>query len=74
MKNKNYGLMGMGKNFWVKDEVFVAHLMSTPGQHQINEKAYSDLGTGYKVTHINRPRFDLWGKVLEFDIHPKSGC
>ena len=60
------------RTFWIKDEVFVAHLMVTPGQHQINEKAYSQLGTSYKVTHINRPRFDLWGKVLEFDIHPKK--
>jgi len=60
------------RTFWIKDEVFVAHLMSTPGQHQINQKAYSQLGSSYKVTHINRPRFDIWGKVIEFDINPKK--
>ena len=60
------------RTFWIKDEVFVAHLMSTPGQHQINQNAYSQLGSSYKVTHINRPRFDIWGRVIEFDINPKK--
>ncbi len=60
------------RTFWIKDEVFVAHLMSSPGQHQINQKAYSKLGSSYKVTHINRPRFDIFGKVIEFDINPKK--
>ena len=46
--------------------------MSSPGQHQINQKAYSKLGSSYKVTHINRPRFEIFGKVLEFDINPKK--
>jgi len=60
------------KTYWLKDEVFVAHLMVTPQQHLKNQQCYGQLGSGFKVTHINRPQVTICGRKLAFDIHPKD--
>jgi indolepyruvate ferredoxin oxidoreductase len=62
----------LAKTYWVKDEVFVAHLMLSPVQLHSNKLKYSDLGKTYKVTHINRPSFDIFSRKIEFDINPKD--
>ncbi|MEE2744103.1 MAG: thiamine pyrophosphate-dependent enzyme [Bdellovibrionota bacterium] len=72
IEERSIALRTLVRTFWIKDEVFVAHLMSTPHQHLLNEDNYSKLGSGYKVIHINRPRFDIFGKTIEFDINPKG--
>jgi indolepyruvate ferredoxin oxidoreductase len=60
------------RTYWIKDEIYVSSLMSTPHQNELNKQTYLKLGTGFNVIHINRPRFDLFGKTFEFDINPKD--
>jgi indolepyruvate ferredoxin oxidoreductase len=60
------------KTYWIKDEVFVSHQLSSSLKRAIDQKKYSQLGRGFNVTHINRPHFDLFGKSIEFDFHPKD--
>jgi indolepyruvate ferredoxin oxidoreductase len=59
------------RTFWVKDEVFVSHLMISPLKTSLDKKRYHDLGTSYEVVHINRPAFEAFGKKIEFDFSPK---
>ena len=59
------------KSYWIKDEVFVSHLMISPLKKQKDNEVYNQLGRSYKVVHINRPAFDLFGKKIEFDFSPK---
>ncbi len=61
----------LAKTYWVKDEVFVSHLMLHPLKLQQDREKYSRLGKRFKVVHINRPSFDLLGRKLEFDFSPR---
>lgn len=65
-------LRTIAKTYWIKDEVFVSHLMINNIQKGKDKSQYSNLGTSYKVTHINRPSFDILGRKFEFDINPKD--
>jgi len=60
----------LAKTYWVKDEVFVSHLMTSPQKKAMDRARYSKLGTGFKVVHINRPAFNIAGKKIEFDFSP----
>jgi indolepyruvate ferredoxin oxidoreductase len=64
-------LRTLAKTFWIKDEVFVSHLMISPLKTFKDQKMYQDLGTSFEVVHINRPAFELWGRKIEFDFSPK---
>jgi len=64
-------LRTLARTYWVKDEVYVAHLMMSPMQREIDRKSYSTLGRKFKKVFINRPGFDVLGKKIEFDISPK---
>jgi indolepyruvate ferredoxin oxidoreductase len=61
----------LAKTFWIKDEVFVSHLMISPLKLEVDKKRYQDLGTSFEVVHINRPSFVVNGKKIEFDFSPK---
>ncbi len=61
----------LSKSYWIKDEVFVSHLMISPIKTAQDKKRYSDLGTSFEVVHINRPAFDILGRKIEFDFSPK---
>jgi indolepyruvate ferredoxin oxidoreductase len=61
----------LAKTLWIKDEVFVSHLMISPLKTQKDEKRYSNLGKKFEVVHINRPAFVVLGKKYEFDFSPK---
>ncbi|MGE3608440.1 MAG: 2-oxoacid:acceptor oxidoreductase family protein [Bacteriovoracaceae bacterium] len=61
----------LAKTFWVKDEVFVSHLMVSPMKTQKDKKNFLELGTSFEVIHINRPAFDIGKKKIEFDFSPK---
>lgn len=65
-------LRALAKTYWIKDEVLVAHLMIGPLKILMDKEKYSILGKSFKVVHINRPKFTLFGKNLEFDITPKD--
>ncbi len=62
----------MAKTFFVKDEVFVAHALNNHLKHKRDKFQYGKVSSGYKVTHINRPEFVLFGKKIEFDIHTQD--
>src|SRR5690606_34106620 len=64
-------LRAVAKTYWIKDEVFVSHLMISPLKTAVDQSRYSDLGTSFEVVHINRPGFVIMGKKIEFDFSPK---
>ena len=71
-EEQKIALRTLAKTYWVKDEVFVSHLMLSPLQAWKDRKMYGRLGTSYRKTHINRPAFDIFGTTVEFDINPKD--
>lgn len=62
----------LARTYWIKDEVFVSHLMISPVKLEQDKKEYSDLGSRFEVVHINRPSFVFIGRKFEFDFSPKS--
>lgn len=62
----------LAKTFWIKDEVFVSHLMTSPMKNMQDKQRYEALGSSFEVVHINRPAFDILGKKIEFDFSPKK--
>lgn len=64
-------LRTLAKTYWIKDEVYVSHQMISPVKVSRDQDRYKSLGSSYKVVHINRPAFDLFGKKIEFDFSPK---
>ncbi|TNF31778.1 MAG: hypothetical protein EP319_01160 [Deltaproteobacteria bacterium] len=71
-EEQRIALRTLAKTYWVKDEVFVSHLMLSPLQAWRDRKFYGRLGTSFRKTHINRPAFDVFGTTIEFDINPKD--
>ena len=71
LQESQIALRLLAKTFWVKDEVFVSHLMISPLKVARDQERYGQLGKKYSVVHINRPAFDLMGKKIEFDFSPK---
>lgn len=61
----------LAKTYWIKDEVFVSHLMISPLKTKIDRDRYDNLGSSYEIVHINRPSFVVSGKKIEFDFSPK---
>jgi indolepyruvate ferredoxin oxidoreductase len=55
------------KTYFIKDEVFVAHLLSSPHKEKKDRDMYQHLGSTFQVAHINRPRFDFGWFSWEFD-------
>ncbi len=68
---KNLALQVLAKTFWIKDEVMVSHLMVSPLKNKRDKDFYSQIGSKYKVKHINRPHFEVMGIKIEFDVNPK---
>lgn len=65
-------LRTLARTYWIKDEVFVSHLMVSPVKREQDRSRYSALGIAYQVVHINRPSFVLLGRKIEFDLSPKD--
>ncbi len=64
-------LRTLAKTYWIKDEVYVSHQMISPVKVFKDQQRYMSLGSSYKVVHINRPAFDIFGQKIEFDFSPK---
>ena len=64
-------LRTLAKTYWVKDEVFVSHLMVSPIKLKKDEQIYKDFGSSFEVVHINRPAFEIFGRKIEFDFSPR---
>jgi indolepyruvate ferredoxin oxidoreductase len=61
----------LAKTYWIKDEVFVSHLMISPLKSSQDHQRYNELGSSFEIIHINRPAFDIGKKKIEFDFSPK---
>lgn len=61
----------LAKTFFIKDEVYVAHLMLSPVKKYLDHKRFSNLGTSFDYKFINRPSFEIFNKKVEFDLSPK---
>ena len=61
----------LAKTYFIKDEVYIAHMMISPMRVFQDKKMYGSLGSGFKKTFINRPSFDVGSKKIEFDFSPK---
>ena len=69
---KAVALRTLVKTFFIKDEIFVSHIMISPVKELREKEFYTKLGSAYKIFYINRPSFDIMGKTLAFDFHPKK--
>ena len=59
----------------IKDEIYVAHLLTSPEKYKKDAKRYKvDLKGGDRIVykHINRPHFDILGLSFEFDIETRD--
>lgn len=65
-------LRTLAKTYWIKDEVYVAHLMISPMQRLKDYERYQNLGRGFKKVRMNRPEFKLGNKTIEFEINPRD--
>jgi indolepyruvate ferredoxin oxidoreductase len=65
-------LRSIAKTYFIKDEVYIAHMMISPMRKLSDDTTYGDLGTSYKKTFLNRPSFDLGEKKIEFDFSPSK--
>ena len=69
---KQMALRVLAKTYFVKDEVFISHMMVSPMKRARDAKAFKSLGTGFRISRINRPAFEVFGKKIEFDISPSD--
>jgi indolepyruvate ferredoxin oxidoreductase len=59
----------------IKDEVYVAHLLTSPEKYEKDAKRYKlDLAGGDRIEyrHFNRPQFDFMGLHIKFDLKSKD--
>jgi indolepyruvate ferredoxin oxidoreductase len=59
----------------IKDEVYVAHLLTSPEKYEKDAHRYKvDLSSGDRIAykHFNRPEFDLFGLKVEFDLKTRD--
>jgi indolepyruvate ferredoxin oxidoreductase len=59
----------------IKDEVYVAHLLTSPEKYEKDAKRYKlDLAGGDRIEyrHFNRPQFDFLGLHIKFDLKSKD--
>lgn len=69
---KAMALRTLAKTYFVKDEVFVSHIMISPQKRAADSERFGSLGTGFSLKRINRPAFEVFGKKVEFDVSPKD--
>ncbi|MBC7715115.1 MAG: 2-oxoacid:acceptor oxidoreductase family protein, partial [Rhizobacter sp.] len=65
-------LRTLAKTYFIKDEVYIAHMMISPMRRLEDENTFKELGSSYKKTFINRPSFDIGDKKVEFDFSPSN--
>jgi indolepyruvate ferredoxin oxidoreductase len=59
----------------IKDEVYVAHLLTSPEKYEQDAKRYKvDLSSGDRIEyrHFNRPEFNVLGMKIEFDMKTRD--
>ena len=71
-EEKMIALRALAKTYFVKDEVFISHIILSPLKRQRDRELYGNMGRTFSSAPINRPSFDILGKTLEFDLNPKK--
>ncbi len=61
----------LARTYFIKDEVFIAHMMISPMIRLKDAKAYAQVGKKYSKTFINRPSFNIFDREVTFDISPR---
>ncbi len=61
----------LAKTYFIKDEVFIAHMMISPMIRLKDSKSYGNVGKRFSKIFINRPSFNLFDREFTFDISPK---
>lgn len=59
----------------IKDEVYVAHLLTSREKMERDRVRYGidkSNGDRIKYIHLNRPQFSFWGIELEFDLNTRN--
>ncbi len=59
----------------IKDEVYVAHLLTRPEKYEKDARRYKvDLAAGDRIVyrHFNRPEFDVLGMKIRFDLKSRD--
>ena len=59
------------RSYFIKDEIFVSHIMISPIQRKKERDMYLKWGKKFKISPINRPSFNIGNLKWEFDISPK---
>jgi indolepyruvate ferredoxin oxidoreductase len=70
-QEREVALRTLAKTYWIKDEVFVSHQMISPMKRLKDLDKYKNLGQQFRVVHINRPAFIVFGRKIEFDFSPR---
>ncbi len=68
-------IQNLYKTMAIKDEVWVAELLTSPEKYARDNARYRiDASRGDKVSyvHLNRPQFEVFGYKIEFDIQTKD--
>ena len=71
-EDKHTALRVLVRSYFIKDEIFISHIMLSPVQRKANESLYGKWGKGFRITHINRPSFDIGPWKWEFDFSPRD--
>jgi indolepyruvate ferredoxin oxidoreductase len=71
LEELSIALRVLAKSFWIKDEVFVSHLMLSPLKRSLDLEKYKNIGSRFEIVHINRPSFIVFGRKIEFDFSPR---
>jgi indolepyruvate ferredoxin oxidoreductase len=58
----------LAKTYFIKDEVFIAHALTSIISRKKDEEFYKNIAKSFKKKHINRPEFTFFGIHFSFDI------
>lgn len=61
----------LAKTYFIKDEVFISHQMIAPLKLERDHDYFSQLGSSFEYSFINRPSFTVFGKDIAFDFSPR---
>jgi len=68
-------LENLHKAMVIKDEVYVAHLLTSEEKFRRDRRRYrvnERRGDSLQYVHINRPQFTVWGRDIEFDMKTRN--
>ncbi|MBI5780326.1 MAG: 2-oxoacid:acceptor oxidoreductase family protein [Rhodocyclales bacterium] len=70
-EHRALALRVLTKTHFVKDEIFIAHVLVSPLEAAKRQHTYGRLGHSLRVSHPNRPRLELFGRHLEITLESR---